>query len=187
MIPTSLVGLFTWHDRFTSYLRSKFERITSPHRKEVELLAKVKPRTFLSRLGGGSIVQRLGDLGRPIPVWMDSLISWELHEPLPSQNKETQLIAILSVLSIKFHYLHLGHHWRWILAWGNHRSLDDFSSHLFVFCMNCPNTSMLSVIDTCLLIFNTLLGEYFWWPYIGVGKTCLTCTSLILWCHPVLS
>ena len=27
-IPTSLVGLFTWHDRFTSYLRSKFERIT---------------------------------------------------------------------------------------------------------------------------------------------------------------
>ena len=26
-IPTSLVGLFTLHDRFTSYLRSKFERI----------------------------------------------------------------------------------------------------------------------------------------------------------------
>ena len=64
-----------------------------------------------------------------------------------------------------------------------HTSLDDFSSQHYALCVNCPYTYIESVIKTCLLIFNTQWGEYFWWPYIGIGTTSLTCTSLILWCY----
>ena len=87
---------------------------------------------------GDSIIQRLGDLGRPMLVLTDSLISWELHEPLPSRKKELELTDGISVLSIKFHYIYLIYHRRWFLAWGYHSSLDDFSSHHFVLSLNCP-------------------------------------------------
>ena len=61
-----------------------------PHRKEVESLAKVKQKKMLA-LGVrtklvpyvDNIVQRLGDLGRPIPTFVESLILLDLCEPSP--------------------------------------------------------------------------------------------------------
>ena len=47
----------------------------------------------------------------------------------PFGKKASPLIASLSVLSIKFHFIHLIRHAIWILVCGHHSIIDDFSCH----------------------------------------------------------
>ena len=65
----------------------------------------------------------------PVLGMQDSLMSSELREPLASRNKVWSLIATISVLSIKFHYIKLICHGSLLLIREHHRSIEDLSSH----------------------------------------------------------
>ena len=134
-----------------------------PHRKEVEspdkvtqnILAymRIEPRQIPIL---AVLVQRLGDIRRPYTTCPTVSFHESYVNLLSSRKKALPLIASLSVLSIKFHYIQLIRNGSLLLVRGKHSSLDNFSSHHSIKFFKL-NAFIRVFIDTGLFINFTLV------------------------------